>query len=160
MKHLAGALAFALLAWTASAQTVPHGSRQPIPPEVSALAAKAGLDAPVSAWCRVLFQAGRPRAYAVAITSADRGGRYLVVESNAAAVELAPFRETPDLACYTPAQAKALNRTIEVSETIQGRVTPRWSTTVVCGFVDETTSVCWQYSPPDRAFVKVGGWST
>ena len=160
MKHFASGLAFALLAGTASAQPMPPGSRPPVPAELSALVAKAKLGAPGSAWCRVLPQSGRSRAYAVAITSADRGGRYLVVESNATVFELAPFREHADLACYTPAQAKVLNRTIAESETIQGRVTPRWSTTVVCGFVDETTSVCWQYSPAKREFVRVGGWIT
>ncbi len=160
MKHYASGLAFALLASTAWAQTVPPGSHQPVPPELSARVAKSKLGAPVSAWCRVLSRAGRPRAYAVAIASADRGGRYLVVESDATAVELAPFRDDPGLACYTPAQAKALNRTIGKSETIEGSVTPRWSTTVVCGFVDETTSVCWQYSPTKRTFVTVGGWIT
>jgi hypothetical protein len=159
MKHVASFLAFALFVATTPAQTVPSGSRPPVPPELSALAAKAKVVGLVSAWCRVLFQ-GRPGAYAVATTSADRGGRYLVVESDATTIELGSFRETPDLACYTPAQAKALNRTIRESETIQGWVTPRWSTTVVCGFVDDTTSVCWQYSPANRAFVRVGGWST
>jgi hypothetical protein len=37
---------------------------------------------------------------------------------------------------------------------------PRFNTTVVCGFLEDTVAECWQYSPDDRAFVKVGGWTT
>jgi hypothetical protein len=40
------------------------------------------------------------------------------------------------------------------------RVAPAFSTTVVCGFVEETSAVCWQYSPAARAFIKIGEWQT
>jgi hypothetical protein len=46
------------------------------------------------------------------------------------------------------------------SDTIHGHLAPRWNTTIVCGFVDDTNAVCWQYSPADRALVKIGEWVT
>jgi len=133
---------------------------QPVPSELSALAAKARLDRPVTAWCRGAFRSGRPRAFAVAIPSATGGGRYVVLESDATVTELASFARSPDLSCYTRAGALKLNATIGRSETIHGQITPRWSTAIICTFVDDTTSVCWQYSPADKVFVKVGGWVT
>jgi hypothetical protein len=138
----------ALPAWT-----------QPVPRELSALASRADLPAPLR-WCRGEFRAGRAGAYAVAVPSAITGGRYLVLEDAAPVVELAPFVGGADLSCYSPAEARRLDRSIRESETIHGEVAPRWPTTVVCGFVDDTTAVCWQYSPDARAFVKVGGWIT
>ena len=132
---------------------------QPVPPELSALAAKARLDGPVAEWCRGEFRPKRPRAFAVAIASAA-GGRYAVLESDATVTQLGSFTGGADLKCYTRAEARKLNLAIRSSETIHGHITPRWSTTVVCAFVDNTSSVCWQYSPSDRAFVEVGGWIT
>jgi hypothetical protein len=133
---------------------------QPVPSELSALAARARLDGPVAAWCRGEFRAKHPRAFAVAITSAAGGGRYAVLESDTTVTQLGSFTGGADLKCYTRAEARKLNVAIRSSETIQGRITPRWSTTVVCAFVDPTTSVCWQYSPTERVFVEVGGWTT
>ncbi|MDT5076764.1 MAG: hypothetical protein QOJ80_1401 [Mycobacterium sp.] len=133
---------------------------QPVPPELSALAAKARLEGPVTAWCRGEFRSRHPRAFAVAITSAAGGGRYAVLEMDATVTELGSFTRGADLSCYTRAEARKLNVAIGHSETIQGHLTPRWSTTVVCAFVDPTTSVCWQYSPSERAFVEVGRWTT
>lgn len=133
---------------------------QPAPPELSALAAKARIGGPVAAWCRGQFRPRHPRAFAVAIASAAGGGRYAVLESDATVTPLGSFTGGADLKCYTRAEARKLNDTIASSETIHGRVTPRWNTTVVCAFVDDVTSVCWQYSPTDRAFVEVGGWTT
>ena len=127
---------------------------QPVPAELSALLEKARLGSPV-AWCRGEFRSGRPAAYVVAVP-----GRYLVVESDALVTELASFTGGAELSCYTPAEARKLHRTIAQSETIQGRIIPRWRTTVVCGFVEDTRAVCWQYSPRDRRFVKVGEWVT
>ena len=74
---------------------------QSVPAELSALAAKARLDRPVAAWCRAEFRAGRPGAFAVALTSAAGGGRYLVLESDASVKELGSFARRPDLSCYT-----------------------------------------------------------
>lgn len=133
---------------------------QPAPPELSALAAKARLGGPVAAWCRGEFRPKRPRAFAVAIASAAGGGRYAVLEPDATVTPLGSFTSGADLKCYTRAEARKLSIAIRSSETIHGHITPRWSTTVVCAFEDDVTSVCWQYSPTDRAFVEVGGWVT
>ena len=73
---------------------------------------------------------------------------------------LASFTGSAALSCYSRAEAEKLDVTIGRSEAIHGHITPRWRTTVVCAFVDNTTSVCWQYSPADRVFVKVGEWVT
>ena len=135
------------------------GAAQAVPPALSRLAARARLESPVVDWCGGEFRAGHPGAYAVAL-SASRGGRYAVLEADATVVELASFARTPDLACYTPAQARRLHEDIRRSETIHGQIRPRWRTTVICAFVDEVTSVCWQYSPADRVFVDIGGWVT
>jgi len=133
---------------------------QSVPAELSVLAAKAGLDRPVAAWCRAEFRAGHPGAFAVAMSSAAGGGRYLVLESDASVKELGSFARRPDLSCYSRADAEQLGVTIGLSPTIHGQITPRWNTAVVCAFVDDTTSVCWQSSPDDGVFVKVGGWVT
>jgi hypothetical protein len=133
---------------------------QSVPDELSALAAKARLGRPVAAWCRAEFRAGHPGAFAVATTSAAGGGRYLVLESDASVKELGSFTRRPDLSCYSRADAEQLGITIGRSPTIHGQITPRWNAAVVCAFVDDTTSVCWQYSPDDGVFVKVGGWLT
>ena len=75
-------------------------------------------------------------------------------------MELVTFTGKPDLACYTPSAARTLNLSIKKSDTIQGQIVPRWRTLVICGFVEPTEAVCWQYSPTAKAFVKVGGWVT
>jgi len=133
---------------------------QSLPAELAALAAKAGLDRPVAAWCRGEFRAGHPGAFAVAVTSAAGGGRYLVLESDGSVKELGSFMRRPDLSCYRRAEAEQLGVTIGRSPTIHGQITPRWNAAVICTFVDDTTSVCWQYSLDDDVFVKVGGWVT
>ena len=133
---------------------------QPAPSELSALVAKARLDRPVAAWCRGEFRLGHPGAFAVAVASAAGGGRYLVLEADGTVVELASFTRSADLSCYGRAEAENLNVTLGRSRTIHGQVTPRWDTAVVCTFVDDTTAVCWQYSPDDGVFVKIGGWVT
>jgi hypothetical protein len=153
MRHAARLVSVALAAASIAAA-------QPVPSELSALAAKARLDGPVAAWCRGQFRPGYPRAFAVAITSAAGGGRYVVIEADATVTELASFTRSADLSCYTRAEAQKLDIAIRRSVTIQGDITPRWRTAVVCAFVDDTTSVCWQYSPADRGFVRVGGWVT
>jgi hypothetical protein len=94
------------------------------------------------------------------VPSAGSGGRYLVLEPNGTVTELASFARSADLSCYTPAEARRLHQTIGQSDTIHGKLEPRWRTTVVCAFVDDTTAVCWQHSPAGGAFVEVGGWTT
>jgi hypothetical protein len=153
MTHRVGFVSLAL----AAASVV---AAQPVPADLATLAAKARLDGRVAAWCRGAFQSGRPDAFAVAITDAAASGRYVVVESDAAVTELASYTDGADLSCYTRAEARKLNDSIRRSETIHGQITPRWSTAVICAFVDGTTAVCWQYSPTERVFVKVGGWVT
>lgn len=83
-----------------------------------------------------------------------------MLQADATAIELALFTREPDLSCYSRADAEKLNATIAQSQTISGAVAPRWDTAVICAFVEDTTAVCWQYSPADKAFVKVGGWIT
>jgi hypothetical protein len=130
------------------------------PPDLAALMAKARVEGKLMSWCRGQFRGTRPNGYAVAVVSASGGGRYLALDGDATVVELAPFKGAPDLACYTPAEARKINETIGRSETISGKVAPVFATTVVCGFVENTSAVCWQYSPKAREFVKVGEWQT
>jgi hypothetical protein len=138
---------------------IPLTAVQKTPAELVALVAKARLDGTVTAWCRAEFRSGRPGAFAVAVTRAP-GGRYIALQEDGRATELASFSRKPDLSCYSRAEAEKLDRSIRQSETIHGQITPRWNTTVVCGFVDDTTAECWQYSPTDRLFVRVGRWTT
>lgn len=133
---------------------------QEMPAELAALAAKARLEGPVAAWCRAEFETGRPGAFAVAVSSGESGGRYVALDSDGTVTELASFQGGVDLSCYSRVRAETLDVTIKQSETVHGNVTPRWNTTVVCGFTDDTHAACWQYSPADRAFVKVGEWIT
>jgi hypothetical protein len=127
---------------------------------LATLAATARLGGPVAAWCKGTFQSGQSDAYAVAVASEKGGGRYLVLHSDATVTDLAPFKDGPDLSCYTPAEALKLDLSIRDSSTVHGQIAPPWSTTVVCAFVENTRALCWQYSPVDRAFVEVGGWVT
>lgn len=78
----------------------------------------------------------------MAISSAAGAGRYLVLDSDATVSELGSFTHGPDLACYTRAEALKLDDAIGQSDTIHGQITPRWSTAVVCTFVDATIAVC------------------
>jgi hypothetical protein len=132
---------------------------QPVPPELSALISKAQMHGSVAGWCRGDFRPGGRRGYAVAL-SLDKGGRYVVIDADGKVTELATFSSGAELSCYTPAEARRLNRTIARSETISGGITPRWNTTVVCGFVENTSAACWQYSPATREFVRIGDWTT
>jgi hypothetical protein len=133
---------------------------QPVPANLSALLAKARLDGAVAAWCGGGFRPRSPNAFAVALTSPSGRGRYGVIEADGAFTELAVFSGGADLSCYTRADAQRVDRTIRQSETIQGRIAPRWATTIACGFIEDTIAVCWQFDPASRAFVKIGGWST
>ncbi|HEV8393421.1 MAG TPA: hypothetical protein VGQ37_04070 [Vicinamibacterales bacterium] len=141
------AVVFLLLALTA------HAEAQ-VPSSVRRMVAAAGVTAPVVAWCQGRFRPGQ-RGFAIAA-----GGHYLVVDGSGMAVELAPFDDKPDLSCYSRAQARDLHRDIQRSETLSGRLAPRFDTTTICGFVDATTATCWQYSPVERMYVEVGGWTT
>lgn len=146
----------AVLALTASllgAQTSP-------PPDLVALMAKTGVEGRAVGWCRGSFVPGARPAYAAAVASGDGTGRYIVIDEEAQVMALEPFKGVPDVSCYSPAEARKLHESIRLSSTITGEITPAFPTTVVCGFVDGTTAVCWQYSPSARAFVRIGGWQT
>ena len=147
------------LAISVAAGTLSGAQRVP-PPDLSTLMTKLRVDGTLAGWCRGQLRTGRPDGYAVAIASATAGGRYLVLGDDATVVELASYLEAPDLACYTPAEARKLNASIRSSATISGGVAPAFATTVVCAFVEDTSAVCWQYSAKARAFVKVGEWQT
>lgn len=147
-----------LLLLAASAATTT--AMQAVPSSLSERLAKANISRPVAGWCAGEFRPGRTGAYAVAVTSTTGGGRYLVVESDATVVELGGFTGGADVSCYSPAEAQKMSDTIRQSDTVQGSITPQYSTTLVCAFIDDTSAVCWQYSPSKGAFVKVGSWVT
>lgn len=139
------AAAAVLVALAQSAPLAPAAVRQAVE--------SAGITSPIAAWCEGEFRAGQ-RGYAVAA-----GGRYLVADGQAAA-ELGRFSGKPDLSCYTRAQALDLHRDLQRSDTVSGEIAPRFATAVICAFVEATTAQCWQYSPAQRAYVDVGGWTT
>jgi hypothetical protein len=153
--HLAFIAAIAMRVVPAAAAAV-----QPPPADLAALAARAHTSETIAGWCRGEFRSGRPGAFAAALASGSGGGRYVVFESDGTIEALAPFGRGGDLSCYTRVEANRLAEAIRRSDTIHGQLSPRWNTTIVCGFVDDTNAVCWQYSPADRAFVKIGEWVT
>jgi hypothetical protein len=124
------------------------------------LAAAARIDEAILHWCRVQFGAARERAYAVVLRSPGGGGRYAVLGSRGQAFELGPFAGLADLSCYTPAEARRLDRALQTSETLRGRIEPVGRSTVICGFVEQTSAACWQYSASRHSFVRVGVWLT
>ncbi|HKT81107.1 MAG TPA: hypothetical protein VJP86_12860 [Vicinamibacterales bacterium] len=149
---------FALLAVVLLSDSVPA---QSLPDDVARLVGKAGVRGRIASWCRGTLQPGRGNTFhAFAVSDSAEGGRYVVLNEDAAVTELATFKRSPDLSCYSQEQADALRATIARSATIHGDLRPRWTGTVVCGFVDDTESTCWQYSSDDRRFVRVGGWTT
>ena len=131
-----------------------------LPPDVAALAAKLKVNDPIVAWCKGDFNPKTTGAYAIAVSSSKTGGRYLVIEPNAQVYELGDYSGRADLACYTPSEANALSKALAASESIHGGVEPKFSTTVVCGFLEATAATCWQFSPAQKTFVKVGFWVT
>jgi hypothetical protein len=128
-------------------------------PDLAVLLGRSKLAGQIVAWCGAQLREGQPRSYALALTTAA-GGRYVILDTDTRVKELAAFKGRADLSCYNPAEARTLDRTIQQSDTIHGQIAPRWNTTVVCGFVDDTTAECWQYSPANQLFMKVGGWTT
>lgn len=130
------------------------------PSQLTELVAKARLNGAVVGWCRGEFRSGHAGAFAVALRSNADSGRYLILEADAAMAELAAFVNGAELQCLSRAEAEQRDLAIRETETVEGHITPRFNTSVVCGFVTNTEAVCWQYSPPDRVFVRVGGWTT
>ena len=145
---LAGGLAAAVLAAPAA-----------LPAALAALVRAARIDAVISQWCPVDLGHGRAPAYAVAVASPG-GGRYLVLGGGGPAIELGRFAGPAELSCSTPAEARRLDAAIRTSETLHGGIEPVGPSTVVCGFVEQTRALCWQYAPAVRRFVEVGDWMT
>jgi hypothetical protein len=125
-----------------------------VPARVRQAAAEVGVTDPIVGWCQGQLRPGRPGIVVAA------GGRYLAIDGSGQAVLLAAFTDKPELSCHSRAQARDLHRDIQRSETLSGRVAPRFDTTTICGFVDATTATCWQFSPAERVYVEVGGWTT
>jgi len=160
MRHDAAAQVAFIAVIAMHGVTAVAAAVQPPPPDLAALASKAHASETIAAWCRGEFRVGRRGAFAAALASGSGGGRYVVFESDGTIEALAPFGRGADLSCYTRVEANRLAETIRRSDTIHGHLSPRWNTTIVCGFVDDTNAVCWQYSPEDRRFVKIGEWIT
>jgi hypothetical protein len=146
------------IAWLLLLATSPVAA-QAMPPELAALTRKAQLKGSVSAWCRAEFRAGQKGSFAVAVSS-PTGGSYIVLDPDGTVTDLGTFTKSGEISCYSRPEAVKLDTSIRESETIHGRITPRWDTTVVCGFLEDTVAHCWQFSPEERAFVKVGQWIT
>jgi hypothetical protein len=130
-----------------------------LPDDLSALLSRTPYEGRLETWCRVAFDSSGPAAFAVALATA-RGKVYATVGGDAQIVVLAEFRGGSDLACYTRREAEKLDASIRDSEGMHGSVTPRWDSTVICGFVEDTMAVCWQFAPDERTFVRVGRWTT
>ena len=139
---------------------VPQIRGQIPPADLAELTTKARLTGTIVSYCAAEFETGRAGAYAVAAISPDGNGRYVALHPDGVMQEIIPFSGAGEVSCHTRAEALKLHATIQKSETIHGSIEPRFDTTVVCTFVDDTTARCWQYSPAVRDFVKVGQWMT
>ena len=91
---------------------------EPLPLEFMAATSKAKIADPIVGWCGGEFRSGHPGGFAIAVSSAQAGGRYLVVEANGQVIELASFSGRADLSCYTTHEARKLDQTISRSATI------------------------------------------
>jgi hypothetical protein len=124
------------------------------------LLARAGVRGTAATSCRGEFRPGHPNDFAVAMNEIDGQNRYFVVQDDGKRYELDVYADKPDLACYTITEADRLNSSIARSDTINGRITAEWDGHVVCGFIEATIAVCWQFAPEQRRFVRIGGWTT
>ncbi len=136
------------------------GAAAAMPPDLAALAGAARITASISRWCPVRAGVERAGVYAVAVPLPSGGGRFLVLGWHDQAIELARFVGPADLSCYTPAEARQLDGGLRETQTVLGGIKPEGSSSVICGFVEPTSAVCWQYSATVRAFVTVGRWTT
>lgn len=134
-------------------------AQEPPPGELTGLLARARVTGTPLASCRGEFRIGHAAEYAVALPDTD-GGRYVVVQDDGQTQALSAFTGKPDLSCYSLREADRLNDTIAKSQTMNGRVVAEWDGVVVCGFIEPTIALCWQYAPEDRAFVRIGGWTS
>ena len=158
-RPLLSVVVLAMVFASALPVSVAPARTQVVPSDLLSLLVKARVDGKLVGWCGGEFQAGRRGAFAVAVSRGD-GGHYLVIDADATTVELAPFTGAGEVACYTSGDARKLGASINQSETIRGRIIPLFKTAVVCAFVENTSAVCWQYSPTVRRFVRVGEWET
>lgn len=131
-----------------------------VPPALAELTTKARLNGTIVSHCAAEFVPAQKGAFAVAVVSPDGVGRYVALHADGVMQEIIPFSRRGEVSCYTRADAVKLDATLQKSDTIHGSIEPRFDTTVVCGFIDDTTATCWQYSPAARDFVKVGQWTT
>ena len=154
MPYASSTLILALVVGVAA-----QGDPVKVAPDLGLLLGKTKLPGEIVAWCGAELRAGEPRAFALALNRAE-GGRYVMLHADTHVSPLAAYKGRADLSCYTRAAAEKLNRTIRESGTINGQIAPLWDTSVICGFIDDTTAECWQYSPISQLFMKVGGWTT
>ena len=129
-------------------------------PALAAVLDRAGVNGRVEASCRGGFLPAQEGDFAVAVSDAPGTGRYLAVQKDGHVHELAEYSGKADLSCYTVREADRLNANIAKSDTMNGRVVAEWDGTVVCGFIEPTIAVCWQYAQERREFVRIGGWTT
>jgi len=144
----------------AAALLVLRLAAQQADPALAAVLDRAGVHGRVDASCRGEFRPAKAGDFAVAVADATGAGRYLAVQDDGQVHELAEYSGKADLSCYTVREADRLNADIARSNTINGRVVAEWDGTVVCGFIEPTIAVCWQYAQEQRKFVRIGGWTT
>jgi hypothetical protein len=130
-----------------------------VPPADADLLRGAGIRGEVAASCSLSPTRGKPKTLALQVSTSS-GGEYVIVERGSPPIVLARFQGKGELSCRTPQEARRLGATIARSETIRGSLRPRWNTTVVCGFTSSTEALCWQYSPRELRYTRIGGWST
>src|SRR5688572_10234427 len=124
-----------------------------LPPDLATLIARTSIGGRVYSWCPVTD------GFAAAMVGKGEA-RYVVLHADGRTETLAVYTGRPDLTCYRRREAEKLDAAVRSSETIAGSLTPLWDSTVVCGFVEDTRATCWQFSPAEKAFVVIGGWTT
>jgi hypothetical protein len=139
---------------------LPAAAGQPADPDLAGAVARAGIDDRIEASCRGAFRGGHDREFAVAFANRNGGGRYVVVHDDGTIDPLSDYSGKPDLTCYSVTEADRLNATIARSDTINGRVVAEWDGVVVCGFIEPTIAVCWQFAQEQKRFVRIGGWTS
>jgi len=144
----------------AAAALVLHLGAQQTDSALAAVLDRAGVHGHADASCRGAFRPGQGADYAVAVSETADGGRYLVVQDDGRVLELAEYSGKPDLSCYSVTEADRLNASISRSNTMNGRVVAEWDGAVICGFIEPTIAVCWQFAQEQRRFVRIGGWTT
>lgn len=155
-------LAFAASVALSASLAISKGACEPRQTDVRLvnLLMKIGLRDKAGAWCGGELQPGRTDVYAIDVHEEHGEGKYLVVADGMQPVLLAAFSGQAALGCLSPTQAREQDEVVRNTEGIGGSLTPIGNTTVVCGFVDESSVRCWQFSPDTHTFVEVGGWVT